>query len=61
MSVCLWDTNKVVDALIIRHDNHKEFVQGIDWSPIAEGQVCSVSWDMRLYVWNVMQPQPLLQ
>lgn len=60
MSVILWDTSQPFNPIVKRHDNHHEFVQGIDWSPLVEGRIASISWDQKLYVWNVMGEQPRL-
>lgn len=60
MSVRLWDTKNLSQPLLKQHDKHHEFVQGIDWSPIVQGMITSISWDQKMYQWNVMGEQPFI-
>ena len=45
MSVRLWDTRNLSMPSLRVFDKHHEFVQGIDWSPIIQGKIASISWD----------------
>ena len=57
MSVILWNTSPdaITNPYLMRHDGHTEFVQAIDWSTLTEGKIASISWDQKLYIWNVME------
>lgn len=54
MSVRLWDTKNFSSPLLKMLDKHTEFVQSVDWSPLIQNQVASVSWDQRALVWNFL-------
>lgn len=60
MSVKLWNTTDPVEPLKKSFDRHHEFVQDIDWSQHQESYVASISWDQKLYTWNVFGDQPFL-
>ena len=60
MTVRLWNAANPVEPQLKVFDRHHEFVQGIDWSQHVENQVASISWDQKVYSWNVLGEQPFL-
>ena len=60
MSVKLWNTKNLTKPISISHDKHHEFVQGIDWSPLIQNLIASISWDQKMYVWMVNEQQPFI-
>ena len=60
MTVRLWNTADPIDQCKKIHDKHHEFVQGIAWSPHVENVVASISWDSKVYIWNVLTDQPFI-
>lgn len=58
MSVRLWDIKNFSSPLLRMEDRHKEFVQSIDWSPLIQNQVGSISWDQQLFIWNAVGAAP---
>lgn len=49
MTVKLWNVAAPEDALLRSWDQHTEFVVGIDFSTLVEGQVASTGWDELTY------------
>jgi WD40 repeat protein len=61
MSVKLIDTKNLSVPVVKSHDKHHEFVQGVDWSPLSQNLITSISWDQKMYVWDVASEQPFIQ
>ncbi len=60
MTVRLWNAVDPVEPIKKVFDRHHEFVQDIDWSQHAQNHIASISWDQKLYTWNVLGEQPFI-
>jgi len=58
MNVNIWDLKDTTNPLKFVHQQHTEFVIGLDFNNYVERQIVSCSWDGRALVWNWDQDQP---
>lgn len=52
MTLMVWDTDQLDEALIEKYEHHSEFVVGLDWNLEFPGLLASCSWDETVYVWQ---------
>mmetsp|Transcript_18916 Transcript_18916/g.60466 ORF Transcript_18916/g.60466 Transcript_18916/m.60466 type:complete len:347 (+) Transcript_18916:2286-3326(+) len=57
MTSCIWNTARE-DALVLKGEQHTEFVMGIDFSLFRPGQVATCSWDEHVCIFNIAGGPP---
>jgi peroxin-7 len=58
MTMRLWDISGKENAMIYVHDQHSEFVLGLDFNLYVEGQIATASWDQEIHMFT---PPPLMR
>ena len=51
MTIRLWNLQNPIRVF----DHHTEFTKGVDWSLQIKNQIASVSWDQKVFIWNIDQ------
>ena len=53
MSVMCWDASEPEDSVLVRRDEHTEFVIGCDWNVFNEGLLATCGWDEQLLIYRI--------